>query len=143
MSGADKTAAEATNTDNSTNGTAITVTINGISYRAHLNDTVAAQGILSQLPLTLTYTKMAGFEEKIGDLDSALELGNSTYVHDPKPGDIAYWSPQPRVVLYYGDVGEWEGIHVIGSFDNEDKEEAKKALSDLGGDFEATIALSN
>ena len=77
--------------------------------------------------------------KKIGDLDSELDLGYSSYVHDPNPGDIAYWSPQPRVVLYYGDVGAWDGIHVIGSFDEEDKEAADAELSETSYDFEVTI----
>ena len=97
----------------SSEGTSVSVTMNGTVCRAHLNASTAAQDLISRLPLTLTYTQMAGFEEKIGDLDSELDLGDSSYVHDPNPGDIAYWSPQPRVVLYYGDVGAWDGIHVI------------------------------
>ena len=82
---------------------------------------------------------MAGFEEKIGDLDSELDLGYSNYVHDPNPGDIAYGSPQPRVVPYYGDIGAWDGIHVIGSFDEEDKEAAEAELSEASHDFEVMI----
>lgn len=53
--------------------------------------------------------------------------------------NIAYWSPQPRVVLYYGGVGAWDGIHVIGSFDEEDKEAAEAESSEASHDFEVTI----
>lgn len=123
----------------SSEGTSVSVTMNGTVCRAHLNASTAAQDLISRLPLTLTYTQMAGFEEKIGDLNSELDLGYSSYVHDPNPGDIAYWSPQPRVVLYYGDAGAWDGIHVIGSFDEEDKEAADAELSETSYDFEVTI----
>lgn len=123
----------------SSEGTSISVTMNGTVYRAHLNVSTAAQDLISRLPLTLTYTQMAGFEEKIGDLDSEIDLRYSSYVHDPNPGDIAYWSPSPRIVFYYRDVGAWDGIHVIGSFDEEDKEAAEEVLSEASHDFEVTI----
>lgn len=121
-------------------GTAITVTIDGVAYPAHLNDTAAAAALIAQLPLTLSYrTFAAGFDEKIGDLPGALDLGDDVYANDPNPGDIAYWSPQPRVVLYYGDVGSYNGINVIGSFD--DVATATAAIEAHTEDFEATIAL--
>lgn len=122
-------------------GTAITVTIDGVAYPAHLNDTAAAAALIAQLPLTLTYrTFAAGFDEKISDLPSAFDLGDDAYANDPNPGDIAYWSPQPRVVLYFGDVGSYNGINVIGRFD--DVATATAAIEAHTEDFEATIALA-
>lgn len=138
--GCDET--EISNQTGSSEGTSVSVTMNGTVCRAHLNAGTAAQDLISRLPLILTQTQTAGFEEKIGDLDSELDLGYSSYVHDPNPGDIAYWSPQPRVVLYYGDVGAWDGIHVIGSFDEEDKEAAEAESSEASHDFEVTIQPS-
>ena len=36
----------------------------------------------------------------------------------------------------------WDGIHVIGSFDKEDKEAAEAELSETSYDFEVTIEPS-
>ena len=47
---------------------------------------------------------------------------------------IAYYSPLNNLVLYYGDVGYWNGIVPIGRFDT--GLEAIEAQSD---DFEVTI----
>ena len=36
---------------------------------------------------------------------------------DPEIADIGYYAPSQDLVLYYGDVGYWNGIVRIGRFD--------------------------
>ena len=36
---------------------------------------------------------------------------------DPDIGDIGYYAPSGDLVLYYGDVGYWNGIVPIGRVD--------------------------
>jgi hypothetical protein len=36
---------------------------------------------------------------------------------DPDVGDIGYYAPSQDLVLYYGDVGYWDGIVGLGRFD--------------------------
>ncbi len=97
----------------------IDITINSQTFSAHLNNSVASSELANRLPLTLSFRNFAsGFHEKIGDLKSPLTIKGMSDADNPKPGDIGYWSPQPRIVLYWGDVSAYSGIHVIGSFDD-------------------------
>ena len=38
---------------------------------------------------------------------------------DPEIADIGYYAPSQDLVLYYGDVGYWNGIVRIGRFDSD------------------------
>ncbi|TCD54326.1 hypothetical protein EJ419_04635 [Alloscardovia theropitheci] len=118
-----ETTNKATSQSNTTDNNSLTriqVKIGNTVLDAELNDTQAAQEILSHMPLTLNFKDFsANFEEKIADLPFSVEVGNSSYSHDPQEGDIAYWQPDNRIVFYYGDVSEYSGIHVIGHFTTE------------------------
>lgn len=59
----------------SSEGTSVSVTMNGTVCRAHLNASTAAQDLISHLPLT--YTQMAGFEEKLETLTANLIWGTA------------------------------------------------------------------
>ena len=108
----------------------VTVSMDGHGWRAHLNDSQAAQALASRLPLTLTFRDFAqGFDEKIADLDQPLPFDQMSSGDDPSPGQIAYWSPDQRLVLYWGDVARYDGIHVIGAFDDPAAQSAVQALS--------------
>lgn len=61
----------------SSEGTSVSVTMNGTVCRAHLNASTAAQDLISRFPLTLTYTQMAGFEEKLETLTANLIWGTA------------------------------------------------------------------
>ena len=129
-----------TSTEADTKSHNIVVTINGVDYRATLNDSKATQSLLEQLPLTLTFRDYAsGFDEKISDLDQALDYGDDQYENDPDALDIAYWSPDERLVFYYGDVGAYSGIHVLGHFDSEN---AQEAITQLDEASTVTIRLA-
>ena len=36
-----------------------------------------------------------------------------------KAGEIGYWSPDQRIIFYYGHVDYYPGIHIIGKFTSE------------------------
>lgn len=106
------------------------MTIDGTSYSARLNGTQAAESLKPLLPLTLSFHDFSsGFDEKIADLDQPLAFDQMPAGDDPAPGDIAYWSPDQRIVLYWGDVARYDGIHLIGSFDSDDAIEAIRSLT--------------
>lgn len=118
----------------------IIVTIDGHDYQATLNDSTATQSLVKRLPLELTFRDyVAGVDEKIADLSRGLDYGNDQYDHDPEALDIGYWSPDKRLVFYYGDVGEYDGIHVLGKFEPE----AKAAIQNLKANTKVSIRLAN
>lgn len=119
---------------------AVVINIDGVDYRATLLDTSATRSLLAELPLEVTFRDYAaGFDEKIADLNKALDYGSDQYDHDPKALDIAYWSPDERLVFYYGDVGTYSGIHIIGNFDSE---EALEAIENLNEDSKVRVRLA-
>lgn len=129
--------------DDSSNETAVTITIDGTEYAAHLYNNSLTEELKTMLPLTLKYrTYASGFDEKIGDLKEGLDVSVGDFDNDPDAGDIGYWEPQPRIVLYYGDVGAYDGIHIIGHFDDHDKADAITALQSQEDDFEVTLSLN-
>lgn len=120
---------------------AVLVTIGNTSYPAHLNDTQAALALAERLPLTLSFRNYsASMPEKISELDDALPFDQMPGGDDPQPGDIGYWSPDQRLVFYWGDVGRYTGIHVIGAFDDP---AALSAVEALTPDTQVTIARAN
>lgn len=131
------TTAEAGSDATPTAQTAVVVTIGDTSYPAHLNDTQAALALAERLPLTLSFRDYsASMPEKISELDDALPFDQMPAGDDPQPGDIGYWSPDQRLVLYWGDVGQYTGIHVIGAFDDP---AALLAVEALTPDSQVTI----
>jgi hypothetical protein len=119
----------------------ISVTIGGQQYAAALYDNAAGRDLANRLPLTMSFRDFgSGFDEKIGDLPSALSTEGMNNSDNGDPGEIGYWSPQPRVVLYTGEVGEYSGIHIIGRFD--DPSAAVAAIGRQSGEFSATIQLA-
>ena len=118
----------------------IIVTINGQDYRASLNDSQAAQSIISQLPLEQPFRDYSSsFDEKITDLEGNVSYQADENSHNPQAGDIAYWAPDNRLVFYWGDVAEYSGIHVIGRFDDSS---AIEAVRNIGENDQVTIRLA-
>ena len=87
--------------------------IEGTAITATLLDTATSRDFASLLPLTLTLKDYAA-TEKISDLPRRLSTEGAPPGSDPSIGDIAYYSPSQDLVLYYGDVGYWNGIIPIG-----------------------------
>ncbi|BDR59621.1 cyclophilin-like fold protein [Xylocopilactobacillus apicola] len=121
--------------------TPIVLTIKGHRYRAELNQSVPAKQLLKRLPLKLKFQAPApGIDEKIADLKKPLSTKGTPVGADPNPGDIAYWSPDSRLVLYWGDVSYFDGIHLLGKFKKSDRAKAIKALRQQKGDLTVRIA---
>ena len=74
--------------------TNIRILIAGQQVTAELDDNPTARALADQLPLTLSFR----------DLNSVENIG--------------YYAPSQDLVLYYGDVGYWNGIVRIGRFDD-------------------------
>jgi hypothetical protein len=96
----------------------IRLTIDGRATTAILNDTATARDLADQLPLTLTFRDLNGVE-KIGKLPRPLTTQGVPAGADPDVNDIGYYAPSGDLVLYYGDVGYWDGIVRIGRFDDD------------------------
>lgn len=94
--------------------TPITITIGADSYPATLADNPTAHDLAAQLPITLTF-KDLNRVEKIAPLPRPLATTGMPAGTDPDINDIGYYSPSGDLVLYYGDVGYWDGIVHIGT----------------------------
>ena len=90
-----------------------------------------------QLPLTLTFRDFNRVE-KIADLPRPLSTEGVPPGADPDIRDIGYYSPSNNLVLYYGDVGYWNGIVRIGQFDTD-----IASIEAQSGDFTVTIEQAN
>lgn len=92
---------------------AITLTIGGRAYQATLADNPTARDLAAQLPLTLTFADYNRVE-KIATLPRPLSTRGVPGGADPEVNDIGYYAPTGDLVLYYGDVGYWNGIVRLG-----------------------------
>jgi hypothetical protein len=115
-------------------GTAITMAIDGRVLTATLHDNPAANALVEQLPLTLTFDDFNSVE-KTARLPSSLSMRGMPEGDDPEIGDIGFWAPGGDLVLYYGDVGYWDGIAKLGTFDD------VEAIATRSGPFTVTIAI--
>lgn len=97
----------------------ITITIGDRVLQAHLWDNPTANDLADQLPLTLTFDDYGGVE-KTGALPRPLTMTGVPRGDDPEPFDIGYYQPGGVLVLYYRDVGYWNGIVRLGRFDDPD-----------------------
>ncbi|WP_144796096.1 cyclophilin-like fold protein [Microbacterium paludicola] len=117
-----------------TPGTAITMTIDGHVSTATLHDNPAANALVEQLPLTLTFDDFNAVE-KTARLPSPLSMEGMPEGDDPEVGEIGFWAPGGDLVLYHGDVGYWNGIARLGTFDDVD------AIANRTEPFTVTIAI--
>ncbi|MGQ4557969.1 cyclophilin-like fold protein [Levilactobacillus hammesii] len=98
----------------------IVITINGKKLTAHLNGSSAAKAFARELPTTLSFRDYPGLPEKIADLGHGLPTKGMPSGHAGTRGSIGYWSPQQRIVFYWGTEEYYDGIHIIGHFDTND-----------------------
>ena len=101
--------------------TPIRITVDDRPITAQLADNPTAQDLADQLPLTLTFRDFNSVE-KIAELPRPLTIEGVPKGDDPDIADIGYFAPSNNLVLYYGDVGYWNGIVRIGRFNTEDLE---------------------
>ncbi len=115
-----------------TSGTPITLTIGDQIITATLHDNPAAHALAQQLPLTLTFNDFNAVE-KTAALVSPPSMDGMPEGADPEIGDIGLWAPGGDLVLYYGDVGYWNGIARLGTFDD------VAAIASLSGPVTITL----
>jgi hypothetical protein len=99
--------------------TTIRITIDNRPITAQLADNATAQALADQLPLTLTFRDLNRVE-KIAELPKPLTTEGVPEGDDPDIADVGYYAPSNDLVLYYGDVGYWNGIVRIGRFNTDD-----------------------
>lgn len=100
-------------------GSGLQIVVGGRQITAELADNPTARDLAAQLPLTLDFHDLNGVE-KIARLPRALTTGGAPAGADPEVADIGYYAPSQDLVLYYGDVGYWNGIVRIGRFDRDE-----------------------
>ena len=98
--------------------TTIRITVGDRSINAQLADNATAQDLADQLPLILTFRDFNRLE-KIAELPRPLTMKGVPEGDDPDVADIGYYAPTNNLVLYYGDVGYWNGIVRIGRFNRD------------------------
>ena len=116
--------------------TRITVTIGEHSYPATLAEGPTTRDLIDQLPLTLSFTDFNRVE-KIATLPRPLTTQGVPAGADPEINDIGYYSPGHNLVLYYGDVGYWNGLVRLGNLP-----EGMDAIARQPDGFTATMALA-
>jgi hypothetical protein len=96
--------------------TAVIITIGDTALHGQLWDNSAARDLATRLPLTLTFSDYNAVE-KTARLEPGLPMDGMPAGDDPNPGEIGWYAPSSNLVLYYGDVGHWNGIARLGTFD--------------------------
>ena len=95
----------------------VLITFGGMTVRGSLQDNAATASLLSQLPLQLSFSDFGG-QEKIAPLPAPLSLDGMPPGSAAEPGTIGYYAPSQSLVLYYDNVGYYNGIVPIGTFDD-------------------------
>lgn len=95
------------------------IIIEGKTLPAQLNSTAAAKDFKKELPQILTFTSFMNNPEKMANLNHSLSLTGMPKGDEGTAGEIGYWSPDRRIIFYYGHVDYYPGIHIIGKFTNE------------------------
>lgn len=99
-----------------TAGTVIQLTIGDTTVEGQLWDNPAGRDLAARLPLTLTFSDYNAVE-KTSRLEPALTMDAMPAGDDPNPGEIGWYTPSSELILYYDDVGFWNGIARLGTFD--------------------------
>ena len=119
-------------------GTAIQLTVGGTTIDGELWDNPTGRELATRMPLTLTFSDYNAVE-KTARLQPALSMDGMPAGDDPNPGEIGWYAPSSDLVLYYGDVGYWNGIARLGTFDAS----ATTLLAEGPADGTVTLTLSD
>ncbi|AKP68445.1 hypothetical protein ABM34_08605 [Companilactobacillus ginsenosidimutans] len=99
-------------------GTQIDIQVGKKHVKGTLNNSSAAKSLQKKLPLSLAVKDFPGEPEKNADLNFKLSTDGMPKGSAAKKGSIGYWSPDRRLVFYYGKVSYYQGIHIIGHFNS-------------------------
>jgi hypothetical protein len=98
--------------------TKLKITVDGHSWTPLLEDSATARDLVAQLPMTLTLRDFNGVE-KAAPLPRPLTTAGAPAGASPVTGDLGYYAPLGNLVLYYTDVGYWDGIVRLGHLDTD------------------------
>jgi hypothetical protein len=98
--------------------TQIRITVDNQTFTGQLTDNPTARDLVGQLPLTLRFRDFNRVE-KIAELARPLTMEGVPAGDDPEVDDIGYYAPSNDLVLYYGDVGYFDGIVRMGRLERE------------------------
>lgn len=129
-----------TNDEAATTETPMRVIFGDTMLTARLWDNATARDLISQLPLTLTFSDY-GRQEKLATLPRKLTMEGVPAGDDPLPGEIGYYAPAGVIVFYYEDVGYFTGIVRLGQFDG--GMDAINTIISKTSDFTATVELAD
>jgi hypothetical protein len=116
--GTESTSTPARSTTPEASVTNLRIVIAGQQVDAELADNPTARDLAHQLPITVSFRDL-NRAEKIAKLPQPLTTDGVPEGDDPEIADIGYYAPTQDLVLYYGDVGYWNGIVRIGRFDSD------------------------
>ncbi len=98
--------------------TPIRITIDDQIIEARLWDNPAARSLLDQLPLTLVFSDY-GRQEVLATPPEPLTMEGMPAGESAPTGTIGWYAPGGVIVLYYTDVGRYNGIVRIGQMDSD------------------------
>ena len=96
----------------------IRLTVGGEVLYVDLEDNSAANALLEQLPLTLTFEDFNG-TEKIAYPDEALDTSDAPASCTPAAGTLAYYMPWGNLCIFYRDFRESSGLVPLGKTDGD------------------------
>ena len=114
----------------------ITLTIGDKVLNGYLNDTAPVQGLIEQLPLTVTLNDSDN-DFCGGNLD--IKYSESDIQKGYKNGDLAFWTPANNFVIFVDDEensAETGNLVILGKIT-----ESQEVLDSLEGTINVTIAL--
>ncbi|HXY74841.1 MAG TPA: cyclophilin-like fold protein [Dehalococcoidales bacterium] len=92
------------------------VHIENKTYDVKLFDNPTANDLLSLLPLTLKFRDYGG-QEKLAPSPRPLTMQGVPKGADPDVNDFAFYEPASVLVMYYRDIGYYNGIVRLGKFE--------------------------
>lgn len=98
--------------------TPIRIVIGDHTLEAILFENPAATSFLDQLPLTLDFSDFGG-QEVLAEPPQPLTMEGMPAGESAPAGTIGYYAPSRAVVLYYADVGRYNGIVRIGRIEGD------------------------
>ncbi|HRN28663.1 MAG TPA: cyclophilin-like fold protein [Terrimesophilobacter sp.] len=85
---------------------------------ARLYDNPGAQSLLDQLPLTLEFSDYSR-QEVVAEPPQPITMDDMPSGESAPTGTIGYYAPGGVLVLYYTDVGRFNGIVRLGHIDSD------------------------
>ena len=95
-------------------GQSIVLETGGQPVLARLDNTRVAMAFNQLLPLTLSLSDFGAGTEKIGDLPTALPVGDAPAGYTPAAGDIAYYAPWGNLAIFLEPFRHADGLVRLG-----------------------------